>query len=249
MNRTSDQKIYIITGASRGVGREICTLLRGRGDKVISLSRRQPEHPVDTGIGQDWVECDLADQECVNAVLKGLSGDAAPSIDGIFLNAATAGFGNIADMAPDQMEEIFRVNLFSHAELLTGLRKKLPPGSKVICISTSASRIPAPKFGIYAASKIALENVVQTMSMEEDWKLSIVRPSEIDTEFAKNSGVPSGFDDGVNKLTPRKVAERAVACLDGGRVFANVGLRARIIDAVVRIRPQWLLGRRQKDVK
>lgn len=249
MNRTFNQKTYIITGTSRGVGREICTLLRERGDKVISLSRSQPKHPVDTGIGQDWVKCDLADQECVNTALKGVIKDVASPIDGVFLNAATASFGNIADMAPGQMEEIFRVNLFSHVELLTGLRKKLPPGSKVICISTSASRIPAPKFGIYAASKIALESVVQTLSMEEGWKISIVRPSEIDTEFAKNSGVPSGFDDGVSKLSPRKVAERAVACLDGGRVFANVGLRARIIDAVVRIRPQWLLGRRQKDIK
>ncbi len=246
MKTTSDSKTYIITGASRGVGREIRALLAGRGDKVIALGRTALDGPSLNGSCPDWVECDLADRQSVKAASGALISACAAPLNGVFLNAAMAGFGNVSDMAPDQVEEIFRVNLFSQVELLAGLRKILPPGSGIVCMSTSASRLPAPKMGAYAASKLAFEGLMQTMAMEEGWKLSIVRPAEIDTEFARDNGVPDEFDSGVKKLTAREVAAAAVACLDGGRLFANVGIRARIIDAVVRIRPQWLINRRPR---
>ncbi|MDC0335731.1 SDR family NAD(P)-dependent oxidoreductase [Pseudodesulfovibrio sp.] len=245
MNEDFDQKTYLITGASHGVGQAICAILTGRGDHVVSLSRTAPALR-DGSCDHRWTECDLADAGCMAHVVTELDEEALPVMDGVFLNAARAVYGKVADLPTDELEAIFRVNLFSQVEMLSKLRHRLSPGARVVYISTSASRIPAPQMGAYAASKLALEGVLQSMCMEEGWNLSILRPAEIDTEFARKSGVPDTFDAGFSKLDPGVVARKAVACLDSGKVFANVGLRAKIIDAVVRIYPQWLMKRRPK---
>lgn len=247
MNEHPQQKTYLITGASRGVGQAIRSRLTERGHRVFSLHRTESEAPENR---VDWIKCDLAQAQDVQHAARTLNEQGLSRLDGVFLNAARGVFGSVADLPPEAMAEIFRVNLFSHVELLTELRQMLPPGTPVVCISTSASRIPAPGMGAYAASKLALESLMQTLCLEQGWKLSILRPAEIDTNFAAACGVPDHFDHGVSKLDPARVAERAVTCLENGRIFANVGLRARIIDAVVRIRPQWLMKRRLKtDVK
>jgi 3-oxoacyl-[acyl-carrier protein] reductase len=235
---------YVVTGGSRGVGLEICRILLGFDLPVVSLSRTIPpiDHPRHV-----WVDCDISDPARVAEAVPAIRSVCLDSgIQGIVFNAAGALYGDCLEMPEDAVEAMFRANVLGPTALLKGLRGLMLPRAELLYISTSASRIPAPMMGHYAATKLAFESIVQTAAMENGWQAHILRPAEIETTFAETSGVPAEADAGVKKLSPVKVAQAGVSLFGTTKAFRNVGLRAQILDAVIRVWPSLLLQRKKR---
>lgn len=227
----------IITGGSKGVGMEICKSLLAEDYNVINLSRSS------SGIFSDRfleIKCDFSNKD---SIINAADEIVKLAINPLWLifNAAKAVYGKTFEITQDAVNKMVAVNFLNPILFLKYLKPRA--GTKIIYVSTSASRIPAPKWAYYASTKLAFESMLQSMSMEYGYKVQIARPAEINTDFATVSGSPVRENDNRKKLLPKQVAKCVVKRINSRKTFINIGFRAKLIDIVVRTIPQLLLKR------
>lgn len=237
---TDDGLNVVITGGSKGVGLELIKLLLSEKNNVINLSRTPP--PI-TDNRLTHVECDLNVKQSVESACTKIK----TKINCIIFNAANAKYGNVLSLSEESVNEIISTNFTGPVVMLKKLINNIVINGKLIFVSSSASRIPAPKFGFYAATKLAFESLIQTVAMEHGLKVQIARPCEIDTDFAKSSGVPQPSISNIKKLSPITVAKEIIKLMKSNRTYKNIGFRSKILDLVVRFCPQILLTRKIKS--
>jgi len=103
--------VYLITGASSGIGLEMTRLAVARGHKVYALARRIDllrEEAARLGELMQPVECDVTDRARVHEVCASL-----PELpDVALLNAGLGAFGDKDTFNRDSYERVFAVNYF-----------------------------------------------------------------------------------------------------------------------------------------
>src|SRR5438876_8891119 len=96
-------RVAVLTGASSGIGAELCRQLRAREWHVVGLSRR-PAPDAD-----EHEECDVADREMVDAVAARLL-ERHPRIDLLVNNAGIAGRSSFLAAEPERLEALVQTN-------------------------------------------------------------------------------------------------------------------------------------------
>jgi NAD(P)-dependent dehydrogenase (short-subunit alcohol dehydrogenase family) len=165
-------KVYVISGASRGVGLAICRVLHARGARFAMLARNEAElaeHAGEFGEQAFPVRCDVSDKQSVMAAV-----DAAAAhfgrIDGLVNNAGVATIAPVEQIAFEDMETMFKVNLMGPIYLtqacLPHMRKS--GGGNILNISSTSVRHPEefPYTGGYTSIKSALERLTVDLRAE-----------------------------------------------------------------------------------
>jgi 3-oxoacyl-[acyl-carrier protein] reductase len=163
-------KRALVTGASRGIGREIALKLAGAGAEVILVSRTRATldavaGEIRSGGGTAIVEpCDIADRSQLLGVVA-----RAGTIDVLVNNAAPdEKFVPIVQPDDEHWEKTFAVN-FTAPLLLTrelGQIMAANGSGSIINISSIIAQDPAPMLGAYVCSKSALEALTRLTAME-----------------------------------------------------------------------------------
>ena len=230
--------LFVVTGSSRGVGLEICRILLDRSYRVIGLSRTPG--PLKGLDGFEWCECNLSEVDQVRYAAEQIDNMVDHHLNGLILNASIGYYGLALEMGTIKLEKVVVQNFINQILLLRLLFPLICERSELFYVSTSASRIPAPMMAAYAATKVALESFIQSLAMECRFRVHIVRPAEIDTDFSRAIGVPPEAESVRNKLSTRTVAEKTLKMLNTNKMYSNIGYRARLIDLVVRFCPSLL---------
>ena len=185
------QHLYIVTGASRGLGRAMALQLLQPGHTVLGLSRQAPAAPA--GLEQ-WA-CDLADAAPVAARMAQWLADFAPS------HFATATLINnaalvtepkpLADTDAASLVAAVRVGLEAPlvltAAFLRATRQWQGQG-RVLHISSGLGRRGMASTGPYCAVKAGLDNLARAQSLEEALRANgaqvvSLAPGVIDTDM------------------------------------------------------------------
>ena len=189
-------KVAIITGASKGIGKEIAKLYAQYGAKVIVSSRNQDavdqvaQEIKDAGFEANGISCHVGESDQLKNLVE-TTVEYYGGIDILENNAATNPvFGKIADAEDEAFDKIMNVNLkacMKLANLCYPIMIERGGGSIVNIASVEGLR-PSFGLGMYSISKAGL--IMLTKSQAKEWGRKGIRsnaicPGLIQTKFSK----------------------------------------------------------------
>lgn len=173
---STSQRIALITGASRGIGRALALALARQGVHVVALARTQGAlEELDDEIGAfggqtTLVPCDLADHDALDR-LGAVLFERYGQIDIFVGNGGILGpLSPLAHVSPKDWGKVFSINVTANWRLIRSLDPLLraSAGGRVLFITSSVAHRARmkPYWGPYAASKAALETIARTYAEE-----------------------------------------------------------------------------------
>jgi NAD(P)-dependent dehydrogenase (short-subunit alcohol dehydrogenase family) len=165
--------VTLITGASSGAGRQIAVhlsrtrrlILHGRDSRRLLETRDRCERPADHLI---W-NLDLRDGAAIEASLLPLMRDHALAVEGFVHSAGALKIEPLRLVSRDSARETMDINFMAAVEILRLLVRPKINGKHlrgVVFISSTASRFGARGFGVYCASKGALDALMRAAAVE-----------------------------------------------------------------------------------
>lgn len=219
MTNTYSEKVALITGASRGIGKAIALRFAQEGMDLILAARTHQ----DLLVVQDEVEgmgrrclpvpTDLRSPEAIqNLVQRGLG--AMGHIDVLVNNAGVGFWALVEELTLEQFDEMFEVNM--RAVFL--LTKAVLPHMKnrgvghIINIASTSSRWTYPEGSLYCASKFAVLGFNEALAKElrpKGIRVTAICPGQVNTYLG--GGGPGDWEDGM--LNGEDVADLAVQAI------------------------------------
>lgn len=230
-------RVWLITGCSGGFGLALAKVALDHGDRVIATARRCENIPLELKSSKNVITADLdvtLEYQVLNAVRVAL--ETFGHID-ILVNSAGYGMiGAIEETTREEMRAIFDVNVHG---LISVTRAVLPAMRSRRCghivnVSSAAGYAASPAWGIYGATKWAVEGLSQTLALElRDFgiKVSSVALDSYDTGFMQSAHRTSTEIEAYAKISgvARSMADRAGAYGQKDvRRAANIVFRASL---------------------
>lgn len=196
MEFTLQNKVALVTGASKGIGEAIARAFATHGAKVVINSRKQEDlDKVAEKIKSAHGEClAIAGNTGEAATCKTLIDSAAEKYGGIdiLVNNAAANptFGPVVQTEEWAYNKTMDVNVkapFALCKLAYPYMKQRGGGS-VINLSSIAGHTPDPGLGIYSVSKAALNMLTKVMAKEwgpDNIRVNAICPGLIKTKFSQ----------------------------------------------------------------
>ena len=165
MHTSLKRKTTLVTGVSSGIGREIAQLLAERGARVFGTVRNpQSASPIP---GVEIVRMEVTDDASVNETVHSILQKAGP-IQYLVNNAGYSFMGALEETSVAEARQQFETNFFGVLRvtnaILPGMRQQ--GDGRIVNISSVLGFLPAPYWGIYAASKHAVEGYTETLDHE-----------------------------------------------------------------------------------
>ncbi|SHN46066.1 oxidoreductase [Chitinophaga sp. CF418] len=198
------KKVWFVTGASKGLGLSIVKQLLAQGFPVAATSRSIDALSKAVGSDDNFLplSVDLTSEksvaDAVDATVKKFG-----RIDVVVNNAGYGLVGALEELTDEESRENFNVNVFA---VLNVIRKALPHLRKqgsghIINISSIAGFVGTfPGFGIYCATKFALDGLTEALSEE-------VKPMGIHTTIVGPGYFRTNFLAADSLVTPKNIIE------------------------------------------
>ena len=214
-------KIALVTGAGKGIGKAIALALAAEGVQVGLLARTQKdlEAVADEIRGKGgkaaFATADISKIDEVNVAVAKISADLGP-IDILINNAGTGTFGKFLELEPEVWENQIRINLFgvyyaTRAVLPQMIERK---SGDIINISSTAGKSGAAVTSAYSASKFGVFGLSESLMQEvrkHNIRVTALAPSTIVTELAESANLITGDPERV--MHPEDFAELIIAQL------------------------------------
>jgi len=188
------QKIWIITGASRGLGLAMVKYLLSKDQQVIATTRHPGAFHQNTGLHHPLLEVtglDLTSETAVAATIASIY-ERYSRIDVLVNNAGYGFLGAVEEASQEEIAKVFDINVFASLRMV---RHVLPYMRKarsghIFSLSSIAGLTATPGFGIYNATKFAVEGFSEALFAELKElgiKVTIVEPGYFRTSFLDSS--------------------------------------------------------------
>src|ERR1700730_8029863 len=207
-------KTILITGASSGFGRLTAETLSNSGHKVFAgfHSLDGPKKQVASELNAkniDILRLDVTDQTSIDSAITQLLEKSNNQLDVVVNNAGMASMGISESFTPEQLRNLFEVNVFGVQRVIRAtlpvLRAKR--SGLLVNVGSILGRVTIPFFGLYGASKYAVEAMTDSYRYELSQlgiDVVLVQPSAYPTNMYAAAQQPA---DGEIAKTYGAVAE------------------------------------------
>ena len=191
-------KIALVTGSSRGLGRNTALSIARRGGDVIITYRSGAAEAAEVvrdieSLGRNAValQLDVANVRSFDGFVEALKDALAgtwqrDSFDHLVNNAGHGDMGMIAQTTEAQFDALVNVHFKGVFFLTQALLPVIADGGRIVNISTGLTRVSYPGFSAYAAVKGAIETLTVYLAKElasRGITANVVAPGAIETDF------------------------------------------------------------------
>lgn len=173
--------IVVVTGASRGLGRNIAERLLAQGVEIIGVARRPTgDEPFET------ISCDVGDADAVKTAFRRFNSE--KRLWGFVNAAGIASMNLVVATPPETMERILRTNLLGTMLTNQAMGKAMARNKRGRIVNFSTIAVPLGLKGeaIYVASKAGVEGFTRAFAREmADFGVTVnaVAPGPVDTNL------------------------------------------------------------------
>lgn len=246
-------KVFVVTGAGNGIGRETTLRLLAAGASVAgvdlnadglaqtaalaSASNRFSSHVVN-----------ITDRDAVAALPDEVVA-AHGAVDGV-LNIAGViqKFVKVVDLPFSEIEKVMNVNFWGTMNVCKAFLPILitRPSASLLNTASMGAYAPVPGQAVYGASKAAVKLLTEALYAElldTNVAVTVVFPGAIGTDIATNSGVAlaggsSAEAPAYKTTTPAEAARIIVDAIRRGKYRVTIGGDAAAMDALSRVSPK-----------
>ena len=194
----TEKKIALVTGGSRGLGKNMALALARKGidvlltynsnreaadgavEEIRALGQKAQAFQLDTGNTSLFLNF----TEEVKAYLTATYN--RPNFDFLINNAGTALYAPVTEVTEKQIDDIFNIHYKGVFFLTQQMLPLLNDGGSIINISSGLTRITYPGSSVYASIKGAVEILTRYLAKElgqRKIRVNVVAPGAIETDF------------------------------------------------------------------
>ncbi len=246
-------KRIIITGSSKGIGRETAAFFADKGANVVINGRDESalhetqDKLLKHGLQVEAVAGDVSDPESARRVVA----DAASRLGGLDVlinNAGIATRGRFEDTRPEVWERVISTNLFG-AVYMTQAALPYIRASKgsILFVSSLVALWGFPLVSSYSASKMALNGIIESLRSELNG--TEVHIGVVYVGFAQNDeqkrilaadGSSTGLAPRASAMSQERVAESIYRSVEIRRNTRVLTVQGKLLSLTVRLMP-WLM--------
>ena len=195
MNLDFQNKVVVITGASRGIGKSLMLKFQSEGAQVLGLSSK---------------DYDLSTREDIKSLALHLAG--LPKIDILINNAGINKINDIKDISLNDYDNVMRVNveapfLLSQAVIPKMIENK---SGRIINITSIFGHCTKEQRMSYTTSKYALSGMTKTMSVElapHNIMVNSVAPGFTETDLTRQVLGQAGMEEVSEQIPMKRLAQ------------------------------------------
>ncbi len=234
-------KVIIVTGASKGIGRAIALLFARQGASVMLSARgksglKRVAKEIETGGGNCTViPCDVTKENQVRSLIR-KTVQRFKRIDILINNAGLGIHKPVVEFTTRDWDTTIDTNLkgpfYCTREVLPFMIKQ--KGGQIINIGSLAGKNPIANLAAYCASKFGLIGFSESVALEVrnyGIKINLLLPGTVDTTFGKRKQQTRPGQHPQNALTAEEVAEACffLATQESSAWTSQMNLRPLIV--------------------
>ena len=216
----------LVTGASRGIGREVAVAVGGRGARV-GLVARSGEQLVAVGEAVEQLGgravvavADLTDRDQLHRAFESVHGDLGP-VDVLVNNAGMGSWGPFVEISEDAARRVLALNLVAVLDLTRLVLPEMIERRRghIVNVGSVAGRLGVPFESVYSTTKFGLAGFTEALAVEMapfGIGVSMVNPGPVDTAFGEVSGWPTTRPRLPRLVAPERVAAAVIAAVEHG---------------------------------
>lgn len=247
-------KVFVVTGAGNGIGRETTLRLLDSGASVAgvdlnSAGLTETAHLADAGSRFSTHAVNITDRAAV-AALPAAVESSHGAVDGIVnIAGVIQQFVKVVDLPFSEIDKVMSVNFGGVMNMCKAFLPTLiaRPEATILNVASMGAYAPVPGQAVYGASKAAVKLVTEALYAEmlgTSVHVSVVFPGAIGTDIAANSGVAiAGAADteapAYKTTSPVEAARVIVSAIEKNHFRATIGADASAMDRLARLSPRF----------
>lgn len=198
------EKVVIISGGTKGLGKSLVRLFKKGGWLVSSFGRSVSRNGTESDTGILWTKADMRFESDIDIVIKRTMEEFGPP-NVLILNAGTISpCKEIVDDSILNLRKNFEINVFANT-YLTQLFLANSKNGLVVHITSDVSKTPALGWSFYGSSKSAMDYIIRALTVEvPDSRFLSIDPGDMATEMHFIADPTADSDE---LQSPEKAAE------------------------------------------
>ncbi len=235
---------YVITGASKGIGRAFALAIAAKASKVILIARdikalnevAAELAKINATLKVEIVPVDLADAKAINKATETIR-KTNPVINGLINNAGYARPGYFHELPADEFEKAMRVDYLGAVHMTRALHDLIPEGGLITFTSSVVGYMGVFGYSSYAGAKFALVGFAETLRQELNHRkiqVSLLCPPDTETpgyaeENRTKPAETQALSAGAKLMSAEAVAAKFVSAIGRGKFIINCNFDSALI--------------------